>query len=208
MLKRWSAAVVAMCLVITMSGVAHGFAVTDVNAKWNESFVTYLKEQSFINLGPAWDVAAGGAADEWNRIGVITLIESTVESPNRLRAHPLQDCSTVPPGATCVIGDTIIQLVTYDRRVTWRIYQFVITSNSHPSVSWGSGSGGTYSREELMTHEFGHGLGLEHSCDASAVMWWTQARGTNKTTSTDDINGLRYLYAPGYSGPAPTLPCN
>lgn len=52
----------------------------------------------------------------------------------------------------------------------------------------------TNSAKIIMTHELGHTLGLGHSSDSSAMMYYTVGKKTELTLSEDDINGMNYLY--------------
>ena len=56
---------------------------------------------------------------------------------------------------------------------------------------------------EVITHELGHALGLDHSADPSAVMsGGTVIDGRNPGLGTDDVNGINYLYpVTGGGGP-------
>lgn len=49
--------------------------------------------------------------------------------------------------------------------------------------------------QSVITHEVGHQLGLGHSDDNTAVMWWAISMGANKRVlKSDDIAGIQYLY--------------
>jgi hypothetical protein len=69
------------------------------------------------------------------------------------------------------------------------------------SETWKVGFGGTgYDVYQVVTHELGHSLGLDHSTDTKALMnaFYTEAfRGPQ----ADDIAGMRFLY-----GAPPPIP--
>jgi hypothetical protein len=46
----------------------------------------------------------------------------------------------------------------------------------------------------IVAHEIGHVLGLGHSQDSSALMWYTAGGKTNALLSQDDVDGISYLY--------------
>jgi hypothetical protein len=49
--------------------------------------------------------------------------------------------------------------------------------------------------ESVILHEIGHQLGLDHSSNSSAVMWWAIGMGENqRSLHSDDIAGIRALY--------------
>jgi peptidoglycan hydrolase-like protein with peptidoglycan-binding domain len=45
----------------------------------------------------------------------------------------------------------------------------------------------------VAAHEFGHALGLRHSADSSALMYWAY-QGPHRYLSSDDIQGIQSLY--------------
>ena len=60
---------------------------------------------------------------------------------------------------------------------------------------------------EVITHELGHTLGLDHSADPNALMWISTAiDGNNRGLGADDVNGINYLYPGGSAAPAPSSP--
>lgn len=46
----------------------------------------------------------------------------------------------------------------------------------------------------ILAHEIGHVLGLGHSQDSSALMYYNASAKTNLLLSQDDIDGISYLY--------------
>lgn len=49
--------------------------------------------------------------------------------------------------------------------------------------------------ETVALHEFGHGLGLDHSADSTSVMYYQLGAGEIKRNLTqDDINGIKAIY--------------
>ena len=56
---------------------------------------------------------------------------------------------------------------------------------------------------QVMTHELGHALGLDHSSDREAIMWPINISGRGYHLGGDDIAGIRALYGAGGSGPPP-----
>lgn len=56
-----------------------------------------------------------------------------------------------------------------------------------------------------IAHEIGHVLGLGHSSDANALMYYDVSAKTNLALSQDDIDGITYLYPRNELGPDPLL---
>ena len=63
------------------------------------------------------------------------------------------------------------------------------------NVEWGLYSGswtGIPEFKRVAVHELGHGLGLDHSGDSSAIMW--QVSGNVEVPQVDDIQGAAAIY--------------
>jgi hypothetical protein len=72
-----------------------------------------------------------------------------------------------------------------------------------PEWAWTTGSSPQVDLQSVVTHEFGHALGLNHSGSSSAIMYASYTSGTLKRTPTqDDIDGELAIY--GASGGGPT----
>jgi hypothetical protein len=60
---------------------------------------------------------------------------------------------------------------------------------------------GTYDLQSILTHEAGHFLGLAHSPDPSAVMYYSIVPEEVRTTLTaDDVAGICAIYPPTHTG--------
>jgi hypothetical protein len=75
-----------------------------------------------------------------------------------------------------------------------------------PSWTWTTGGSPTVDLQSVVTHEFGHALGLNHAADSSAVMYASYTGGTLKRDLTaDDIAGEMAIYgSAGQTTPVPT----
>ncbi|MGE5595556.1 MAG: matrixin family metalloprotease [Hyphomicrobiales bacterium] len=76
-----------------------------------------------------------------------------------------------------------------------------------PDWSWTTGGAIQIDLQSVVTHEFGHALGLGHSANSSAVMYASYCAGCNKRALTpDDISGALAIYGPAGGQPTPTPP--
>ncbi len=60
----------------------------------------------------------------------------------------------------------------------------------------------------VMAHEIGHALGLGHSSDVNALMYYDASSKTQLSLSKDDTDGISYLYPRNELGGSPMLGCN
>ena len=59
----------------------------------------------------------------------------------------------------------------------------------------------------VLAHEMGHVLGLGHTSDTSALMYFSASLKTELGLSQDDIDGISYLYPRNELGGAPVFGC-
>ena len=73
-----------------------------------------------------------------------------------------------------------------------------------PGWGWTTGASPNVDLQSVVTHEFGHALGLGHSAQSSAVMYYAYTTGTLKRTLTaDDVEGETAVYGAA-GGATPT----
>jgi hypothetical protein len=73
-----------------------------------------------------------------------------------------------------------------------------------PEWRWTTGSAPEMDLQSVVTHEFGHALGLGHTPDTGAIMFATYQEQTLKhTPAADDVAGALRLYGPAPSTPPP-----
>ena len=76
-----------------------------------------------------------------------------------------------------------------------------------PEWTWSTGAPVNIDLQSVVTHEFGHALGLNHSGDGSAVMYASYGAGSTKRSLTaDDSAGMIAIY--GATGGATSTPTN
>jgi hypothetical protein len=97
--------------------------------------------------------------------------------------------------------------------VTCTLYSFSSPFNNasefdmqiDPNWTWTTGGSPTIDLQSVVTHEFGHALGLGHTGVSSAVMYASYTQGTLKRTlQADDIAGATAIYGATGGGSTPT----
>jgi hypothetical protein len=74
-----------------------------------------------------------------------------------------------------------------------------------PEWNWTTGPAIQIDLQSVALHEFGHALGLNHSAQASAVMFASYPAGSDKRTpAADDIAGITAIYGSSGGGSTPT----
>ncbi|MFT5285326.1 MAG: hypothetical protein ACI8TQ_001489 [Planctomycetota bacterium] len=70
----------------------------------------------------------------------------------------------------------------------------------------GPGSGGYPDLQAVACHEYGHALGLDHSTDSSATMYFSGGSSGARSINSDDIAGIQNIYGgKNQSGNKPTI---
>lgn len=130
----------------------------------------------FTNLGYVADgnVDAGALEANGGHLGDIRFAAWNITSPATALAHAFFPATqgTAGPGGT-IGGDVHIE-----------------------SRNWVDNPNATLGQLDLFSvvlHELGHALGLGHSSDPSAVMYFTY-QGGRRSLSADDIAGIRAIY--------------
>lgn len=88
--------------------------------------------------------------------------------------------------------------VTYNVK-TGEIFDADVEINSAESPITVGDENVQFDLDSIITHESGHFLGLAHTCDKSATMFFSYGLGDTKLRSleTDDIAGICAIYPPG-----------
>lgn len=77
-----------------------------------------------------------------------------------------------------------------------------------PDWTWTTGGAANIDLQSVITHEFGHALGLNHSADGSAVMYPSYSAGsTKRSLAADDLAGMVAIYGTA-GGAATNTPTN
>jgi hypothetical protein len=166
--------------------VCSGNKPYSLGAKWVTATPTFYYASS---LPSTWRDVVDYAASTWNQVGAKVTIKkytTIVSLPAQKDGKSVIAYGPLPDG---IGGET--------RR--WALYGIVIEAdivlNSRAALSIG-GSATTADVQAIMTHEFGHFLGLQHVDDRTHTMHRTIPMNStiHRTLCAGDVDGLKKLY--------------
>ena len=187
-----------MFLSLTLSSMAQAFTLnsqTDSNLKGWANSDLQLNINS-ANCPAGLDVTAiiQDAADVWNNVPDAKIHVSVGQSTagTSMSSPPTVYCETnfqtvvganqnAVPGAAAVVGST------------GRVTQGILYLNVSLGQANIANFDGTILRV-ILAHEIGHILGLGHSSDTTALMYYDASAKTQLSLSQDDMDGISYLY--------------
>ena len=192
--------ILALFLIFPTSSFAYSIAKTTSGQTvygLRDSSITF---QSWSGFTQETRWAIDYASRQWNsRTGQTKLFHSPTQhgQANKLPAHDGKNLIT----KTSLAGTNLANKLMVTGTVTklygskYQICEADIVINS--DFPWrNNGSTAGFDVQNVMTHEFGHMLGLDHT----NVAWATMIEGTNKgdtwkrTLEQDDLNGFNFLY--------------
>lgn len=197
---------------LAFAGELHGFTLqgSDPNAKgWTDHNVAFYVNPSNCPAGVDVPGIIGEAADIWNNVATSkvklsyggTTISTAAGSP------PIVYCE---PNFQTVIGASQNSIPGLAQVSTSVATGQVVAARIVLNASGGTANIGLYDRTRLLiilAHEIGHVLGLGHSQDSSALMYYSATLKTNFLLAQDDIDGITYLYPRSELGEDPILGC-
>ncbi|MEX5711134.1 matrixin family metalloprotease, partial [Parafrankia sp. FMc6] len=159
-------------------------------SRWPSLTVSYSLSNRTPDLTPAEvNDAVRGAFDRWATVSPLSFVEKAAGGDMDIGFYSgdhgdgarnafdgvggvLAHCYYPPPSGGSLAGDC-----HFDEAETWSVNQLA-AGKDLPTVA---------------LHEFGHGIGLDHSAEKSAVMF-AYYRGPRRELTEDDIAGVRSIY--------------
>jgi hypothetical protein len=208
--------ILIVCLVVV------GFSLTAKaylfwGAKWNVSSVTYYVNPSNLDLSNS-DAITGvqGAANVWNTQGQANMKlayggTSNVNANGNDGQNVVFFRNSNPDGkSACALaearswqwGETIVDvdIILWENTPCYSHYWTIASRGCNPQ----GGEYGLYI-EDVIAHEFGHLLGLDHSYEGTTMVAGYPSCSTDpRTLEADDISGLQALYGVSNGKPDPT----
>ena len=192
-----------MLALTLMVGSAHAWVVkTNMAGEelgWEQSTIGYVLDPTGDHgLSTAGVETAGtSAAVAWDRVpGVVISLEYDGRSATREASYEDDENLVYFEDDWDPQYDGLLAMTSvYSKTDTGEIVGFDIAVNlDYPWTT--TGESDLYDLQNSLTHEFGHGLGLDHSADGSATMFASTHKGETdkRTLEIDDEQGARYLY--------------
>ena len=222
-MRKWSRQIFAFSVYCLLAGnfqtavLASETETPHSGRKWSGRTVRLLiseslrRQTSAIKAGTDFDAAAESAAITWENAADIDLdfADSSLENISNSRSGG-DGSSLITVAATSENLALFPQLersapaytrLFFDRRGA--IVEADIVLNPYLQFS-SDGTAGTFDLQSVLTHEFGHVIGLAHSPVASATMFGRlspnlerSAKGIeNRTLALADVSAARAVYGP------------
>jgi len=183
------------------------FGSTIPAAGWQTNTLSFDIDYTNCSSEAAVNAAVDAAVGLWNSIpnsnltlargsSVITSV-SAVTSSSHAAGNPTIVCD---PNYSTTLGEPGIQEVSPGvstnglAQSSGKIIYYAILLNAQSGAKANIGSFSASLTAVILAHEIGHVLGLGHSADINALMYYDASAKTTLNLSQDDVDGIVYLY--------------
>ncbi|MHC4676248.1 MAG: matrixin family metalloprotease, partial [Planctomycetota bacterium] len=211
-MKKLLLGLVSALFIIFVCAEAGAFVVQQINNKyeyWLESDMPIhytIHRGANDELSLAWIPAITNAFDTWSAASSST-VSFTYDGTTAVSTQANDGENVIiwvtEDGNWSHGSNVAAYTTTYVNASTGRILGFDMEINATPSRTathpWSaSGEAGKMDLQNMITHEVGHVIGLDHVDDPSATMYPTMSLGeiNKRSLETDDVNGVSFLYPP------------
>ena len=187
---------------------------------WSGGNVTYDYNYASCPAGISTaelDAAVRAALSIWNGVPTAALTVNYGSSVTKTAAqakaqttasNPVIVCDTSFSATTGADGDFVpaaasIILLDSNNRISFAVLYLNAEVGKDANIENMS----TTSLEVIMAHEIGHSLGLGHSSDTGALMYFDATLKTSLNLSKDDTDGITYLYPRNELGGSKIMGC-
>lgn len=193
---------VKLVLLLLLPFSSFGFTLnssTDPNMKgWSDPKVKFVVNDS--NCPDGFDVGdfISKAGKIWNNVATskIAVDYGGSSSATTYNSPPLVICETNFGGSSLSNGVDPNSVPGFARvgYLGSQISVGILVLNNHPTGLANIARFDETKAKIIVAHEIGHVLGLGHSEDPAALMYYDASAKTSFRLSADDVDGITYLY--------------
>jgi hypothetical protein len=205
----------ALLLAILLGGDASAFTLNSVVQRgWHGDVLRFSYNMTGCPITEAEMTAAIDAAvDVWNTVPTsrVTLERGGTTTATSAQASsvgaPLIVCDTAM--STTLSGDSNnIPAATGVGSLNQQVVYAYILLNAESGKSANVGNLSATKLALIMAHEIGHALGLGHTSNTSALMYFDATAKTQLSLAQDDMDGITYLYPREEGGGGKPFACS